>query len=60
MPKPSVVANVTRRDVGEFLKLAEAMSFRPEVQEYTLEEANRALIDLKERRIRGAKVLRID
>jgi len=54
------VANVTRRDVGEFLELAAAMSFRPEVQEYALEEANRALIDLKERRIRGAKVLRID
>ena len=54
------VANVSRRDVGEFLELAAAMSFRPEVQEYALEEANRALIDLKERRIRGAKVLRIE
>ena len=54
------VANVTRRDVDEFLELAAAMSFRPDVQEYALEEANRALIDLKERRIRGAKVLRID
>jgi propanol-preferring alcohol dehydrogenase len=53
------VANVTRRDVREFLELAAAIPLRPEVQEYALEEANRALIDLKERRIRGAKVLRI-
>jgi len=27
------------------------------VQEYTLEEANQALVELKERKIRGAKVL---
>jgi len=54
------VANVTRRDVREFLELAAAIPLRPEVQEYALEEANRALIDLKERRIKGAKVLRID
>ncbi len=33
---------------------------RPEVQEYTVEEANKALVELKERKIRGAKVLRID
>jgi len=54
------VANVTRKDVSEFLQLAAGIPFRPEVQEYPLEEANGALIDLKERRIRGAKVLRID
>lgn len=53
------VANVTRRDVGEFLDLAVRMGLRPEVQEYGLEEANDALLELKERRIRGAKVLKI-
>jgi propanol-preferring alcohol dehydrogenase len=53
------VANVTRRDVSEFLSLAEAMGIKPEVQEYPLEEANRALLELKRREIRGAKVLRI-
>lgn len=53
------VANVTRRDVREFLALAAEIPIRPEIQEYLLEEANRALTDLKERRIRGAKVLRI-
>jgi alcohol dehydrogenase, propanol-preferring len=30
------------------------------VQEYPLEEANRALIELKARIIRGAKVLRVN
>ena len=53
------VANVTRRDVREFLALAAEIPLRPEVQEYALEEANRALVELKERKIRGAKVLRI-
>lgn len=53
------VANVTRRDVEEFLELAAEMRLRPEVQEYPLEEANRALLELKGRGVRGAKVLRI-
>jgi propanol-preferring alcohol dehydrogenase len=53
------VANITRRDVEEFLQLAAEIPIRPEVQEYMLEDANTALLDLKERRIRGAKVLRI-
>jgi propanol-preferring alcohol dehydrogenase len=53
------VANVTRRDVREFLSLAAEIPIKPETQEYTLEDANRALHELKERRIRGAKVLRI-
>jgi propanol-preferring alcohol dehydrogenase len=53
------VANVTRADVREFLDLAGRIPIRPEVQEYALEEANMALGELKARRIRGAKVLRI-
>jgi len=51
------VANVTRRDVSEFLALAAEVPLIPEVQPYPLEEANQALIDLKARRLRGAKVL---
>jgi propanol-preferring alcohol dehydrogenase len=51
------VANVTRRDVEAFLALALDMRIRPEVQEYSLEGANQALLELKERKIRGAKVL---
>jgi len=54
------VANVARRDVSEFLALAAKIPIKPEVQEFTLEEANEALVELKTRKIRGAKVLRID
>jgi propanol-preferring alcohol dehydrogenase len=53
------VANVERRDVQEFLQLAAEIPIQPEVQEFPLEEANRALMELKQRKIRGAKVLRI-
>lgn len=54
------VANVARRDVSEFLTLAAEIPIKPEVQEFALEEANEALVELKMRRIRGAKVLRVD
>jgi len=54
------VANVSRRDVSEFLELAGRIPLIPEVQEYPLESANLALLELKNRKIRGAKVLVID
>jgi alcohol dehydrogenase, propanol-preferring len=53
------VANVARRDVREFLELAAKIPIKPEVQEFPLEEANQALVELKEGKIRGAKILRI-
>jgi propanol-preferring alcohol dehydrogenase len=53
------VANVTRRDVSEFLQLAAEMRIKPEVEEYPLVDANKALGELKSGHIRGAKVLRI-
>jgi len=53
------VANVTRKDVAGFLDLAAEAGIEPEYQEYDLKDANEALLDMKERRIRGAKVLRI-
>jgi propanol-preferring alcohol dehydrogenase len=53
------VANVTRRDIEEFLKIAADIPIKPEVQEYPLAEANAALMELKQGKIRGAKVLRI-
>ena len=53
------VANVTRRDIMDFLEIAAEIPIRPEVQEYALEDANIALRELKERKIRGAKVLRV-
>ncbi len=51
------VANVALIDVREFLQLAAEAPIIPEIQTYTLEEANKALVELKERKIRGAKVL---
>lgn len=51
------VANVTRRDVEEFIRLAAEMPFKPEVEEYAFERANQAIMDIKTRKIRGAKVL---
>lgn len=53
------VANVSREDVRGFLTEAAEMGLRPAVEEYPLEEANRALYELKHHRVRGAKVLRI-
>ena len=53
------VANVTRADVREFLQLAAAANIRPEFQEYALQDANQALLEMKQGKIRGAKVLRI-
>jgi propanol-preferring alcohol dehydrogenase len=52
------VANVTRRDVTEFLELAARAGLRPEVREYPLREANRALGDLRRGGFKGALVLR--
>jgi len=54
------VANVTRKDVSEFLQVASEIPIRPEVQEFALEEANKGLLEMKEGKIRGAKVLRIE
>lgn len=53
------VANVERRDVQEFLQLAAEIPIRPEYEEYPLEAANTALMELKAGRIRGAKILRV-
>ena len=51
------VANVTRADVREFLQLAAEANIKPEFQEYELTDANTALLEMKQGRIRGAKVL---
>jgi len=53
------VANVARRDVSEFLALAAAIPISPKVQVFRLEDANKALLELKTSKIRGAKVLTI-
>jgi propanol-preferring alcohol dehydrogenase len=54
------VANVTRQDVRECLKLAAEAGILPDYQEYALEDANQALLELRQGKIRGAKVLKID
>lgn len=51
------VANLTRRDGEEFLKLAPQVPVRTEVQTFALHEANEALTSLREGRLRGAAVL---
>jgi propanol-preferring alcohol dehydrogenase len=53
------VANVTRRDVRDFLQLAAEANIKPEYQEYDLKDANQALLELTQGKIRGAKVLNI-
>jgi alcohol dehydrogenase, propanol-preferring len=54
------VANVTRQDVREFLALAAEAKLKPEYQEFDLRDANHALLEMKQGKIRGAKVLRIN
>jgi propanol-preferring alcohol dehydrogenase len=51
------VANVTYSDIAEFLPIAARVPIRPAVETYPLEEANRALLELKRGPVRGAKVL---
>jgi propanol-preferring alcohol dehydrogenase len=53
------VANLTRRDGEELLRLAPAVPVRTTVTPYPLERANDALADLRGGRVRGAAVLRV-
>lgn len=54
------VANITRKDAQEFLPLAAEIPIVPEIQEFKLEEANEALVLLKQGKIQGAAVLKVD
>ena len=53
------VANVTRADLEAFLPVAAAVPLRIEVQQFSLEKANEALLELRNGHVRGAKVLNI-
>ncbi len=53
------VANVTHRDLEEFLPIAASIPLRVEFQAYKLEQANQALRDLRAGHVRGAKILKI-
>jgi propanol-preferring alcohol dehydrogenase len=54
------VANITGQDIAEFLSTAAEIPIRPRTRSYRLEDANRALMELKTGAIEGAKVLEID
>jgi propanol-preferring alcohol dehydrogenase len=53
------VANLTRSDGEEFMRIAPEVPVRSQITEYPLEEANQALDDLRAGRFRGAAVLTI-
>lgn len=54
------VANSTRQDGQEFLELATKIPVKTKVQIFPLEEANKALLQLKRGLINGAAVLKIN
>ena len=51
------VANLTREDGAAFMRLAAEVKLEIEVTQYPLQEANKALADLREGRLSGAAVL---
>jgi propanol-preferring alcohol dehydrogenase len=53
------VANLTRRDAEELLAVAPRAGLRPTTHVYALDDANRALADLRAGRFEGAAVLAV-
>ena len=53
------VANSTRQDARDFLALASEVPLKTEVQVFSMEDANQALVAMKRSEIGGAGVLRI-
>jgi propanol-preferring alcohol dehydrogenase len=53
------VANSTREDCREFLRIAAEIPIQTQIQVYSLSEANRALADLKQSKLEAAAVLRV-
>ncbi len=53
------VANVTFADIQEVIEIAAKFNIKPELQVYGLNEANTALTEIKNKKISGAKVLKI-
>lgn len=51
------VANLTRKDAGEFFSVARAAAVRTHITTYPLDRANEALADLRAGRLSGAAVL---
>ena len=53
------IANITRADAEEFLAQAAKIPIIPEVREFSLDQANEALLAVKQGNVRAAAVLRI-
>lgn len=53
------VANLTRKDAKDFFPLAFKIPIQTEVSVYPLEEANQAILDLKEGKFKGSCVLQV-
>ena len=53
------VANIAKADAEEFLPLAAEIPIIPQVREFELQEANEALILLKQGKVQGAAVLKV-
>jgi propanol-preferring alcohol dehydrogenase len=53
------VANVAFADIKEVLEIAARFNIKPEFQIYDLKEANTALYEVKNKKIEGAKVLKV-
>jgi propanol-preferring alcohol dehydrogenase len=51
------VANMTRKDACEFLKIAAAINLKPKTTVFPLDEANEALQALRQDKINGAAVI---
>jgi propanol-preferring alcohol dehydrogenase len=51
------VANMTRQDARDFLKIASDLKIRPRVRTFSLEEANKALLAVKEETEQGSAVI---
>ncbi|MCI0450057.1 MAG: zinc-dependent alcohol dehydrogenase family protein [Chlorobi bacterium] len=53
------VANLTRQDGEELLEVSPRVPVKTEIQLYSLEDANKALNDLRNGKVKGAAVLKI-
>jgi propanol-preferring alcohol dehydrogenase len=51
------VANMTRKDAHDFLELAHSLKIQPRVTTFTLEEANKALLAVKDETESGSAVI---
>jgi propanol-preferring alcohol dehydrogenase len=51
------VANMTRRDAREFLQLAHDLNIRPRIKVFSLDDANKALVAVKEETEEGSAVI---